>query len=66
MIPRTLFARFALSLSHTRLDCTLIKFIPEDSEITFIGKRLRALLMSHIVVGGDESGLPHVLTPKFF
>jgi hypothetical protein len=61
MISRTLFAPFPLSLSHTRLDCTWIKIIPEDGEIKFIGKRLRALLMSHVVVGGDESGVPHVL-----
>jgi len=32
MIPRIWFARLALSLSHTRLDCTWIKIIPEDNE----------------------------------
>jgi hypothetical protein len=61
MISRILFARLPLSLSHTRLDCAWIKIIPEDSEIKFIGKHLRALLMSHVVVGGDEGG---VRSPK--
>jgi hypothetical protein len=64
MIPRIWFARLALSLSHTRLDCTWIKIIPEDNEIRFIGKHLHMhLMMSSSVVTRAES---HVLNQKVF